>query len=705
MASAILKAVNIPAFSNEIEMYVLSYFPDSLLSLSGVAAVSICLFEILFGGLLLFAKNQKLTSLLVCLMFAFFTYLTSINLFCPPITGSVESCGCFGELIHMTPTMSFIKAVVLLILAILLCIANFKRANNIRCLAKAAKMFFVTFLLSLYSCSADNTTANYTIADDTEVTKIPLLGWNIFVSYKGTKVDSIHHHEGLYKPLYGQVDLKEVYGLQPEDTTCILKGQYTKLKCNISSNRPRQLYLEVKNAMPLYICLNGDTLVRRDIQGLNIYPLKLNVGDNSLSIKAETSVDDLSLETTLYDSLSIARLYTEWQSSNIAYALIFPETKSIMITNAHQNVLNTPVRIKLQDITGNVIGDTILTKESMVYMFPKLETNKSYMCSMTMEGITIRQPLWCGNGDDAYNIFKAKRKSLSDSEPRAKEIDGLLYRLNFLLNHPTRHDGDWWWQFKISPLTYQLEYTFAHLNENFGHDDMEPSIKFVTYTSKIDGKNQRYILATPDNVVKHGMALPMVVVIRPDIEKYHPFFSSPQLARQWAVNQMQAMANRYRCIIMMPEMRTYLNEDITPKSEKELLLAIEDVKAHYRIDSKRIFLHANCSGGYRALRIVEDMPEKFAAIGMYAPLYDKSFKSKWSMSKRPKLYIKKLKGKPLFIHYDPLDTHSPYKLFEKLIKDCNKYNIPLTVSVKRNSGKFYNVNLVGEEAMEFFSGI
>lgn len=33
--------------------------------------------------------------------------------------GSIESCGCFGELIHFTPLTSFIKSVVLLMMAIL----------------------------------------------------------------------------------------------------------------------------------------------------------------------------------------------------------------------------------------------------------------------------------------------------------------------------------------------------------------------------------------------------------------------------------------------------------------------------------------------------------------------------------------------------------------------------------------------------------
>ena len=54
------------------------------------------------------------------------------------------------------------------------------------------------------------------------------------------------------------------------------------------------------------------------------------------------------------------------------------------------------------------------------------------------------------------------------------------------------------------------------------------------------------------------------------------------------------------------------------------------------------------------------------------------------------------------IHYDPMDEHSTTDQFEELIADCKTNGIPLTLSVKRNSGQFYNVVIAGEEAFEFF---
>lgn len=49
-----------------------------------------------------------------------FVWLTGVNLFFPTIFGSVESCGCFGELVHFTPVGSFVKSMVLWMLALVL---------------------------------------------------------------------------------------------------------------------------------------------------------------------------------------------------------------------------------------------------------------------------------------------------------------------------------------------------------------------------------------------------------------------------------------------------------------------------------------------------------------------------------------------------------------------------------------------------------
>lgn len=508
-------------------------------------------------------------------------------------------------------------------------------------------------------------------------------------------------YSGVYTPKYGQLDLREVYGIAPTDTAHSLRGKTSRIRSYINVDADTTLYLNVATVMPCTLLLNGDTLSRRDIQGLNIYPLALRKGKNTLAASLKTDGDDLSFESTLCDSLTVGRIFAEGQSGNIIYALVTKESKAVMLTNAHQNVLAAPVKVAVHDVRGHLLREFTLKKDSFVYAVPEMHDDESYMVSMTMAGTTVRQPVLCGKDDDASVKFHQLRASLEEGHPRAGEIDQLLYRLDFLLAHPSRYEGDWWWQFKIPAVTYQLEHAFAHLDSTYGTDDTEANIQFITYPSAQDDSVQRYILARP-NAIPASKPLPLVVIVRPHVVNKHHFFASPQLSRQWAVNQMQALANRYGFLVVMPEMRLSQGEDITAKSTKELLLALQDVKSHYPVDTTRLFLHANCSGGFRALQLATAYPHLFAAIALYAPAYQSSNQE---ATKALRHDIAKLKGMPLFIHGDPIDGHSPYRLYKDLVADCRKHRIPLTLSMKRNSGKFYNVTLVGEEAFGFFASM
>ena len=113
MLSAILKAINILAFSLEIRQYVDTYICAYLGQFSTVFAIGICTLE-LFTAMLLQQKAYRyIATWLSFLMFSAFTYLTWLNFAYPSELGSIESCGCFGELIHISPKVSFIKCVLL----------------------------------------------------------------------------------------------------------------------------------------------------------------------------------------------------------------------------------------------------------------------------------------------------------------------------------------------------------------------------------------------------------------------------------------------------------------------------------------------------------------------------------------------------------------------------------------------------------------
>jgi len=134
IASGMLKALNLNATSQTIIHYLslleigYSWCPLRLM------AIGVCSGEILIGILALFRMVFHLISPVYVMVMAFFVILTYIDLTSP--YGGLESCGCFGELIHLNATETFIKNLVLLAISVTLCVfacANHKQLKSLLC--------------------------------------------------------------------------------------------------------------------------------------------------------------------------------------------------------------------------------------------------------------------------------------------------------------------------------------------------------------------------------------------------------------------------------------------------------------------------------------------------------------------------------------------------------------------------------------------
>lgn len=116
--SGISKGANLEATSQLISQYcgLLGFDWGIIVSSPYIIAAVICSFEIFIG---MFALNS-MVFLMALPMYIFvislFTILTYINLVTP--LGGIESCGCFGELIHLNATETFCKNITLLIASV-----------------------------------------------------------------------------------------------------------------------------------------------------------------------------------------------------------------------------------------------------------------------------------------------------------------------------------------------------------------------------------------------------------------------------------------------------------------------------------------------------------------------------------------------------------------------------------------------------------
>ena len=156
LISSTLKSVNIHSFALETRMYVDAYMAGWLHLLATTGAIAVCAIEMLIALFALRKEYRKIAAVGFFLLLSFFVYLTGINLFFPSIIGSVESCGCFGELIHFTPTASFGKSVVLWLLSLVLMINSYREHEpwNIAKLIKDRYVYIciaVSMVLPFYS--------------------------------------------------------------------------------------------------------------------------------------------------------------------------------------------------------------------------------------------------------------------------------------------------------------------------------------------------------------------------------------------------------------------------------------------------------------------------------------------------------------------------------------------------------------------------
>ena len=91
-----------------------------------IGAIGVCVIEMLVALLAIKCEYRRVASVCFFFILTFFVYLTVVNRFFPTIMGSIESCGCFGELIHFSPLASFVKSVVLWMLSLVLLFCTFK---------------------------------------------------------------------------------------------------------------------------------------------------------------------------------------------------------------------------------------------------------------------------------------------------------------------------------------------------------------------------------------------------------------------------------------------------------------------------------------------------------------------------------------------------------------------------------------------------
>lgn len=117
--SSVFKLIGIRTFAETVNMFCAFLGYEMLYGHGLPLAIVICSVELLLGVAAFVPKMREYVQWIYLIVIGYFTYITYLNLVC--LYGQIESCGCFGEVIHLTPAESFYKNVVNMTISIIAC--------------------------------------------------------------------------------------------------------------------------------------------------------------------------------------------------------------------------------------------------------------------------------------------------------------------------------------------------------------------------------------------------------------------------------------------------------------------------------------------------------------------------------------------------------------------------------------------------------
>ncbi len=123
IVSGILKGVAMKGFIITVREFLDLLGLETLQPYSIILSIAICMCETAIGILVLFKRLRPILSLIYPVILSFFTIITYINL--TDMYGGLESCGCFGEIIHLNPMETFVKNLFLLGISVFILFSTF----------------------------------------------------------------------------------------------------------------------------------------------------------------------------------------------------------------------------------------------------------------------------------------------------------------------------------------------------------------------------------------------------------------------------------------------------------------------------------------------------------------------------------------------------------------------------------------------------
>jgi len=414
--------------------------------------------------------------------------------------------------------------------------------------------------------------------------------------------------------------LVPLYQLFPEDQSSAVYAIGT-----ITCSHAMAVVLDV-NVVPGAVWLNGQRVLRfaatehggTGLQTRRLLPVQLKVGVNDLMIKTIgklTQQRDWMLSVGIVSEKESGNIWLERRSGNLLERHLVTAAEAIEIVQPGIPV-GAPVHVSLVDINGAVkyeASSTAWPRSVPTNALPEgyyritLSVGESYATDEVFVGDVAKQ----------INLLMTEPPTTTTPSQRPVQLDSLLQRYKILTSPQYVHPEENSWQRKMV-LVARNAVLANQMKDGDAAWTKLPGFHLREYISRSDGSRQPYLIYMPKGVTG---SVPLVIEMPYATKPLRPFLESAlAIGYPDALEDLAEAADRVGFAVAVIDGRG--NAGFSSLGESDALEVLSDLASNLPIDENRIYLYGTCEGGARALKLAEDYPALFAAVGVYGPAID-----------------------------------------------------------------------------------
>ncbi|WCT13778.1 PHB depolymerase family esterase [Mucilaginibacter jinjuensis] len=446
-----------------------------------------------------------------------------------------------------------------------------------------------------------------------------------------------------------------------------------------------------------------------------LVPISLKKGANEILVQIASEGNEAGFQLDLSSTVfaSKYKLGKNYFSMSHKYLLKKDTLLSLNIRYPNKVDKQHPAEIAIFNSEDSVIFQRKIV-ELPVNLLTKNFPEGFYKIKLVTEKDTFTQAYAIGN-------YRKKVDSLIKHAHLYKllslqqiNLEAMVHRFNYLDTFGRKNGFDEVLERKISYTAFDLANSISKLRTGRDFLAGNRGLHIRAYPSKIDNVVNNYMVYVPGDVKSSG-SLPLVIIV-PWVAKQNPFLESWHLAFIDRIEYLRNLADKYHFAIAWPSARVYEKYNLNPIVPASVFETLDAIKTNYQIDTNRIYLYGQCSGGLQAMLMANRFPSVFAAIGVEGPelnyMFDKSeekFPSTWTTQNSLLGTASNFSCTPLYIASSRNDWHAlEPKHLRLLINKIRHEGGQVTFSDLNGATRDFYVkntpdNYITEKIFSFFS--